>query len=83
MAISLSTLVNNLSEGVHKIKCKFGHDGKQFGTCGIRYKYCNCFLEYANLKDGLIEYKCLHCNKNYQHKFDEKLKERFFNTNIF
>ena len=20
------------------------------------------------------------CNKNYQHKFDEKLKERFFNT---
>ena len=20
------------------------------------------------------------CNKNYQHKFNEKLKERFFNT---
>ena len=23
------------------------------------------------------------CNKNYQHKFDEKLKERFFNTYEF
>ena len=41
-------------------------------------KYCDCFLEYTNFKDDLIEYKC--CNKNYQHKFDEKLKERFFNT---
>ena len=33
-----------------------------------------------NLKDDLIELKCLSCNKNYQHKFDEKLKERSFNT---
>ena len=23
---------------------------------------------------------CLCCNKNYQHKFDEKLKKLFFNT---
>ena len=43
-------------------------------------KYCDCFLEYKNFKDDLIEYKCLCCNKNYQHKFDEKLKERVFNT---
>ena len=41
------------------------------------------FLEYSNLKDDLIEYKCLCCNKQYQLKFDEKLKERFFNTNTF
>ena len=27
-----------------------------------------------------IEYKCLCCNKNYQKKFDEKLKKQFFNT---
>ena len=26
MASSLSKLVNNLSEGVHKIKCKYQHD---------------------------------------------------------
>ena len=25
----------------------------------------------------------MYCNKNYQHKFDEKLKERFFNTYKF
>ena len=41
------------------------------------------FFEYTNFEDNLIEYKCLCCNKNYQHKFDEKLKERFFNTYKF
>ena len=29
MASSLSNLVNNLSEGIHKIKCKHGHDDKK------------------------------------------------------
>ena len=32
------------------------------------------------MKDDLIEYKCLYCNKDYQQKFDEKLKEQFFNA---
>ena len=27
-----------------------------------------------------MEYKYLCCNKNCQHKFDEKLRERLFNT---
>ena len=27
-----------------------------------------------------MEYKNLCCNENFKHKFDEKLKERFFNT---
>ena len=26
MASSLSNLVNNLSEGIQRIKCKYGHD---------------------------------------------------------
>ena len=26
IANSLSNLVNNLAEGIHKIKCKYGHD---------------------------------------------------------
>ena len=30
-----------------------------------------------------MQYKCLICNKNCQRKFDEKLKERFFNTQKF
>ena len=79
MASSLSNLVNKLSEGIHRIKCKFGHDDKKCEICGIKYKYCDFFLEYTNFKDELIENKCLYCNKNYQHKFDEKLKERLFN----
>ena len=43
MAISLSNLVNNLTEGIHKIKCKD----------------CDCFLEYERLKDNLMKYKCV------------------------
>ena len=83
MASSLSNLVNNLSEGIHIIKSKYGHNDKKCETCRIKYKYWTCFLEYTNFKDDLIGYKCLCCNKNYQQKFDEKLKERFFNTYKF
>ena len=75
MTSSLSNLVNNLSEGIHKIKCKFGHDDKKWETCGITYEVCDCFLEYTSFKDDLIEYKCLWHNKNYQQKFDKKLIE--------
>ena len=49
MASSLSNLVNNLSEGIHKIKCKYGHD-KKCETCGIKYKYYDCFLNIKILK---------------------------------
>ena len=80
MASSLLNIVNNLSEGIHKIKCKYGHDDKKCDTCRIKHKYHDCFLEYTDLKDDLIEYQCLCCNKNCQQKFDEKLKDRFFNT---
>ena len=83
MGSSLSNLVKNLSKGIHRIKYKYGHDDKKCETYGIKYKYCDCFLEYTNFKDDLIEYKCLCCNINYQHKLVEKLKERFFNTYKF
>ena len=50
---------------------------------GIKYKYFDCFLEYKNFKDDVIGYKCLCCNKNYQNKFHEKLKERhLINSNF-
>ena len=81
MASYLSNLVNNLSEEI--MKCQFGHDDKKCETCGIKYKYCDCFLEYANFRDDLIDFKCFCCNKNYQYKFDEKLKEWFVNTYKF
>ena len=37
----LSNLVDNLTEGIHKIECKD----------------CDCFLEYENVKNNLIKYK--------------------------
>ena len=54
MTSSLSNLVNNLSEGILKIKCKYGHDDKKCKTCRIKYKCCDCFTEYKNFKDDLI-----------------------------
>ena len=71
MASSLSNLVINLAEGVHDIKCKYGHDNKNCETCGIKYKDCECCVEYTNVKDDLVEFifdltECLCCNKNYQ-----------------
>ena len=72
MESSLSNLGNILSEGIHNIKCKYGHDDKKCETFRIKYKYCSCLLEYKNVKGDLIEYKCLLCNKRYQGEFDEK-----------
>ena len=42
MAISLSNLVNNLSEGIHKTKCKYGQDNQKSETRGIKHKFCDC-----------------------------------------
>ena len=55
MASSLSNLVNNLSEGIHTIICKFRNDDTKCETCGIKYKYCDCFLEYTHFRGDLIE----------------------------
>ena len=85
MASSLSNLVNNLSEGIQFIELNVNMDMmiKICETCGIKYQFCDCFLEYANFKDDLKKYKYLCCNKKYQHNFDQKLNERFLNTYKF
>ena len=36
----------------------------------------DCFLEYESVKDNLMKYKCLSCNKDYSNKIDEELKKR-------
>ena len=59
MASSLTNLVDNLAERIHIINCND----------------CDCFLEYESVKDNLIKYKCLSCNKNYSNKIYEKLKK--------
>ena len=52
MATSLSNLVDILTKGIHKIKCKD----------------CDCFLDYVSVKDNLLKYKCLSCIKDYSKK---------------
>ena len=39
---------------------------KNCETCNIKYKDYECCFEYTNVKDDLIEYKCLCPYKNYQ-----------------
>ena len=80
MVSSLSNLVNNPSEEIHRFKCSFGHDDKTVKLVELKMRITT---EYANFKNDLIEYKCLCCNKNYQHKFDAKLKEQFFKVYKF
>ena len=64
MATSLSKHFDNLAEGIHKIK----------------FKDCGCFLEFESLKDDLIKYKYLSCNKDYSNKLDGELKPKFKNA---
>ena len=80
MASSLSNLVNNLAEGIHKTKCKYKNDDKKCEKCGIKYKNFECFLEYTNFKDNLIKCKCLSKKKK---KNWWKFKEMIFNTYSF
>ena len=49
MITQLSNLIDNLTIEIHKIKCKD----------------CDFFLEHESVKDNLIKYKSLSCNKNY------------------
>ena len=42
-ATSLSNVVGNITEGLHK----------------VIFKYCDCFLQYESVKDKLMKYKCL------------------------
>ena len=79
MIYLLSDHVDNLAEEIHKIKCKHGHDYKQCEVCRIKCKDCAYCREQTNSRDDLVEYKCLCCNKNYQKKFDENLKNLLIN----
>ena len=58
-------------------RCKYGHNAQKCKTCGIKFKDCDCFLKYTNVKDNLIGYKCLCNNKNYE-KIWWKPKEEIF-----
>ena len=78
MATSLSSLLNDLGEGIHEIKSKYRCNHKKCKTCGIKYKDWDCFLEYTNFKDDLMEYRRLCCNNNYEKELYENSKKPFF-----
>ena len=71
MANLFSNLVDNPAEGIHKIKCKHGHDNKNAKRVELNTKIVSAVLNTQTLKIFLLEYKCLCCNKNYQKKFDK------------
>ena len=48
-------LVDNLSEGIHKINHNYEHNMKNCKTFGFKYKYCEYRLGYTNGKNNLIE----------------------------
>ena len=58
MASSLSNLDNNLSKKIHKNKCNYENYDKNCEECRVKYKYCDCFLEYTHFRYNLIEHKC-------------------------
>ena len=52
---SISSLVDNLSEGLHNYKCTD----------------CKSCLEYISNEDELSMFNCLKCSKNYEKHFNE------------
>ena len=66
MASSLWNLVDILTEGIHKIKCR----------------NCDCFPEYKCVEGNLIIYKCLSSNKCYSKMLNEEFQKREFQEHI-
>ena len=64
MTTLLSNLADTFTKGIRKIK----------------YEDCDCFLENETVKNDLIKYKFLSCNKDYSNKLDRELKKKFKNT---
>ena len=50
MASSLSNFVNNLAEGIHKIKCKYEHDKKNMERARLYIKIVSIVLNIKELK---------------------------------
>ena len=64
MSTSLSSLVNNISDGVHRNKCT----------------NCKCSLDYLKVEGIQSIFKCLNCNKNFNKDFNKELINRFSST---
>ena len=67
MSSSLSSLVDNLSEGLHGDKCTD----------------CKSCLDYMSVKDDQLIFRCFECKKNYKKEFNKELIKRFTNIYEF
>ena len=67
MAMSLSKLVEYLSEGIHNSKCVD----------------CESCLDYIKTKDEKLIFKCFNCEQYYKKKFNKYLIKRFASTYEF
>ena len=67
MSTSLSSLLSNLSEGLHNDRC-------------IDCKSC---LDYMTTKDEQLIFRCCRCKMNYEKNFNKELIQRFANTYEF
>ena len=64
MATSLSSLVDNLSDGLHRNKSKD----------------CKSNLDYMGVENNQLIIECLNCNKNYNKYFNKEVINRFSST---
>ena len=67
MSSSLSSLVDNLSEGLQSDKCTD----------------CKSCLDYMTTKDEQLIFSCFECKKNYKKNFNKELIKRFANIYEF
>ena len=67
MSTSLSSLVDNLSDGIHSNKCKD----------------CKFSLEYMKVEGIHSIFRCFKCYKNYNKDFNKELINRFSSTYKF
>ena len=67
MSTSLSSLIDNLSDGFHCDKCID----------------CKSSLDYMITRDDQLIFRCFECKKNYQKDFNKDLINRFANIYKF
>ena len=67
MSSSLSSLVSNLSNGLHRDKSTD----------------CKSCLEHMSVKDDQLVFRCFECKKNYKNDFNKELIKRFANIYIY
>ena len=67
MSSSLSTLVDNSSEGIHNNKCAD----------------CKSNLDYIKTKNKKLILECYNCKQRYKKKFNKELIKRFASTHEF